>query len=84
VSAGGGVSELEEIAITVPLAGISLPDLLVAAGLAQSRSVGRRLVRQGGVRVDGEVQTDELRMFAAGVDHEVRVGKRQAARVRLT
>ena len=84
VSAGGGVSELDETAITVPLAGISLPDLLVAAGLAQSRSVGRRLVRQGGVRVDGEVQTDELRMFAAGVDHEVRVGKRQAARVRLT
>lgn len=84
VSAGGGVSELEETSITVPLAGISLPDLLVAAGLAQSRSVGRRLVRQGGVRVDGEVQTDELRMFSAGVDHEVRVGKRQAARVRLT
>jgi tyrosyl-tRNA synthetase len=84
VSAGGGVSELEETSVTVPLAGISLPDLLVAAGLASSRSVGRRLVRQGGVRVDGEVQTDELRMFAAGVDHEVRVGKRQAARVRLT
>ncbi len=51
-----------------PLAGISLPDVLVAAGLASSRSVGRRLVRQSGVRVDGEVQTDENRMFAAGTD----------------
>jgi len=30
------------------------------------------------------VQADVLRMFAAGADHEVRVGKRQAARVRLT
>ena len=84
VSGGQVVSEIEETTVTVPLAGISLPDLLVSAGLASSRSVGRRLVRQGGVRVDGEVQTDELRMFAAGTDHEVRVGKRQAARVRLT
>ncbi|MGH2462410.1 MAG: tyrosine--tRNA ligase [Candidatus Limnocylindria bacterium] len=84
VSGGQIVAEIDEAVVTVPLAGISLPDLLVAAELASSRSVGRRLVRQGGVRVDGEVQTDELRMFAAGTDHEVRVGKRQAARVRLT
>ena len=70
--------------VAVPLAGISLPDLLVVANLASSRSVGRRLVRQGGVRVDGEVQTDENRMFEAGISHEVRVGKRNAARVRLT
>jgi hypothetical protein len=36
------------------------------------------------VRVDGEVQVDENRMFAAGIMHEVRVGKRSAARVNLT
>ena len=85
---GGGegisLSDLEEVDVSVPLAGISLPDMLVVAGLASSRSVGRRLVRQGGVRVDGEVQADENRMFAAGTTHEVRVGKRSAARVRLT
>ena len=84
VGEGEGVSAIEEIEVSVPLAGISLPDLLVAAGLASSRSDGRRLVRQGGVRVDGAVQTDEVRMFAAGSEHEVRVGKRQGARVRLT
>lgn len=86
VGGGEGVSiaDLEEVDVSVPLAGISLPDLLVVAGLASSRSVGRRLVRQSGVRVDGEVQTDENRMFAAGMTHEVRVGKRSAARVRLT
>jgi tyrosyl-tRNA synthetase len=84
VGGGEGVSELEEIDVTVPLAGISLPDLLVVANLASSRSVGRRLIRQGGVRVDGEVQSDENRMFSAGISHEVRVGKRNAARVRLT
>jgi tyrosyl-tRNA synthetase len=84
VGGGEGVTELEEVDVTVPLAGISLPDLLVVTGLASSRSVGRRLVRQGGVRVDGEVQSDENRMFAAGISHDVRVGKRNAARVRLT
>jgi tyrosyl-tRNA synthetase len=86
VGGGEGVSvaEFEEVDVSVPLAGISLPDLLVVAGLASSRSVGRRLVRQSGVRVDGEVQTDENRMFEAGTSHEVRVGKRSAARVRLT
>jgi tyrosyl-tRNA synthetase len=85
---GGGegvdVSSLEEVEVSVPLAGISLPDLLVVAGLASSRGVGRRLVRQGGVRVDGAVQSDENRMFEAGITHEVRVGKRSAALVRLT
>ena len=49
---GGGegisLSDLEEVEVSVPLAGISLPDVLVVAGLASSRSVGRRLVRQGG------------------------------------
>ncbi len=86
VGGGEGISlaDLEEVEVSVPLAGISLPDVLVVAGLASSRSVGRRLVRQSGVRVDGEVQTDENRMFAAGTTHEVRVGKRSAARVRLT
>jgi tyrosyl-tRNA synthetase len=85
---GGGegldASTFEEVEVSVPLAGISLPDLLVAAGLAQSRGVGRRLVRQGGVRVDGEVQSDENRVFAAGTTHEVRVGKRSGALVRLS
>jgi tyrosyl-tRNA synthetase len=86
VGGGEGISlaDLEEVEVSVPLAGISLPDVLVVAGLASSRSVGRRLVRQAGVRVDGEVQADENRMFAAGTTHEVRVGKRSAARVRLT
>jgi tyrosyl-tRNA synthetase len=86
VGGGEGVSvaEFEDVEVSVPLAGISLPDLLVVAGLASSRSVGRRLVRQSGVRVDGDVQTDENRMFEAGMTHEVRVGKRSGARVRLT
>jgi tyrosyl-tRNA synthetase len=63
---------------------MGLLDLIVAAGMAPSRSAARRLVTQGGVRVDGELQGDEARHFSAGESHEVRVGKRQAALVRLT
>lgn len=83
VSTGEGVSEIAAVTLNVPLAGIGLMDLLVAAELAVSRGAARRLVQQGGVRVDGQVQTEELRTFGAGEEHEIRVGKRQAAQVRL-
>jgi len=39
-------------------AGLALPDLLVRTGLAPSKSAGRRLVQQGGVRVNGDQATD--------------------------
>ncbi len=42
-------------------AGLPLLDLLVAAQLAASKGEARRLVRQHGVRVNGEVVGDELR-----------------------
>lgn len=84
VGAGEGVTEAEELTISVPLVGMGLLELIVAAGMAPSRSAARRLVTQGGVRVDGELQGDEARHFSAGESHELRVGKRQAALVRLT
>jgi tyrosyl-tRNA synthetase len=83
VGAGEGSSEIAERTVGAGPDGIDLPDLLIASELATSRADARRLVRQGGVRVDGEVQQDELRRFASGATHEVRVGKRRAARVRL-
>jgi tyrosyl-tRNA synthetase len=55
----------------------------MAADLAVSRGAARRLVQQGGVRIDGGVQGDEVRTFVAGAEHEIRVGKRQGVRVRL-
>ncbi|WP_207458108.1 tyrosine--tRNA ligase [Azospirillum sp. SYSU D00513] len=40
-------------------AGVAVVDLLVRAGLAESKGAARRLVRDGGARVNGEVVTDE-------------------------
>src|SRR5438046_1996053 len=37
---------------------VHLPKLLADAGLVASTSEGRRLIAQGGVRIDGEVATD--------------------------
>lgn len=71
------------IAMDVPAGGIDLPDLVLRAGLAASRSEVRRLVRQGGIRIDGSVENDELRRFSPSGSIEIRVGKRQAAQVEL-
>jgi tyrosyl-tRNA synthetase len=43
--------EMPEFPIGEPMA---IPELLVAAGICQSKSQGRRLVQQGGVKIDGK------------------------------
>lgn len=55
--------------------------LLKTSGLAKSTSEARRLVRQGGVRLDGERVTDpDLHVPAAG-ETVVQVGKRRILKV---
>lgn len=84
VARGEGPDEIREVTLAAGPEGISMTDLLVAAGLASSRSEARRLVRQGGVRLDRTVVDDEHRRVEPGADHELRVGRRQAAQVRIT
>ena len=57
--------------------------LLVSAGLSPSNSEARRLLQQGGVRLDGEVVGDTFATVAAraGSSHLVQVGKRRFARI---
>jgi tyrosyl-tRNA synthetase len=43
--------EMPEMPVGEPIA---IPELLVVTGMCQSRSEARRLVQQGGVRIDGE------------------------------
>ena len=62
----------------------TLPALLKEAGLAQSTSEARRLIQQGGVRVDGEVIADVRHEVAvdAGADPLLlQAGKRRFAEV---
>ncbi len=53
-----------------------LVDLLVAAGLIQSKSEARRRIRQGGVSVDGSVVKDEFLELEITRPTVVKAGKR--------
>jgi tyrosyl-tRNA synthetase len=56
-----------------------LLDVLLAAGLAKSKSEGRRLIEQKGVRLDGAVLSDPAAPLpSAGV---LQVGKRRFVRI---
>ncbi len=57
-------------------------DILAAAGLTKSKGEARRLIRQGGVRLDGEKITDTEFIFSPdGKEHVLRVGRRRFLRV---
>jgi tyrosyl-tRNA synthetase len=63
----------------------ALPRLLVSTGLAPSVAEARRLIEQGGVRVNGERQTNSSGIvFTINADDEIllQVGKRRFLRVR--
>ena len=57
--------------------------LLVAASLAKGTGDARRLIEQGGVKIDGERVTDRGLRLQAGQTLTVQVGKRKFARVRV-
>ena len=63
----------------------SLPvsSILKQAGLTQSTSEARRMVRQGAVRIDGERIDDFEKELAAGATHVIQVGKRRFARITI-
>ncbi len=59
--------------------GLTLLDVLEAAGLIDSRGEGRRLIKQNGVKLDGEVLTDPFLVPGNGV---LQVGKRKFVHLR--
>jgi len=60
---------------------VHLPALLVEAGLVPSRGEGRRLIGQGGLKIDGEVVT-ELDVPRERLNHAVlQAGKRRFLRL---
>ncbi|NUB07885.1 tyrosine--tRNA ligase [Azospirillum sp. Vi22] len=69
-------------------AGVRLADLLAAAGLAESKGAARRLIRDGGARVNGAPVTDEAALLtAADLDGEglirLSAGRKRHALVRV-
>jgi len=69
--------------LTVPADGLRIGALLSLAGLASSNSEATRKLRERAVRVDGELIEDPQRLFNAGFEGLLQIGKRNFARVRL-
>ena len=87
---GGGQlpQDIPEFELPVEGATVPLARVLVDAGLAASNSEARRLIQQGGVKVEGEQVTDIKAEVGtvpvSGHPVLVQVGKRRIARVRFT
>jgi tyrosyl-tRNA synthetase len=77
--------DIPELEITVDSDTILLAKAVVGAGLASSNSDARRLITQGGVKVEGEPIRDiNATLEVGGADPTlVQVGKRKFARLRL-
>jgi len=79
----GDTSLLPLSEIAAPAEGLRLPALLTAAGLTASNSEANRKLKERAVRIDAEVAEDAQRVFTAGFEGVLQVGKRNFARVRL-
>ena len=79
----GDTSTLPVTDIPAPVEGMKLPALLTAAGLTSSNSEANRKLKERAVRIDATVAEDPQRVFAAGFEGVLQVGKRNFARVRL-
>ena len=64
---------------------VGVVDLLAASDLVQSKSDARRLVQQGGIRINGEMIEDPRALIAASrlAGALVKIGKRGYVRVRV-
>jgi len=79
----GDTSSLPLNDIMVSAEGLRLPALLTAAGLTSSNSEANRKLKEHAVRIDAQVVEDPQRVFTAGFQGVLQVGKRNFARVRL-
>lgn len=79
----GDTSLLPMTDIEAPAEGFRLGALLTAAGVTPSNSEASRKLKERAVRIDGEVVDDASRVFMAGFEGVLQVGKRNFARIRL-
>ncbi|MGE7137900.1 tyrosine--tRNA ligase [Luteibacter sp. NPDC031894] len=79
----GDTSLLPLTDIPAPGDGFRLAALLTAAGVTPSNSEANRKLKERAVRIDGEIVEDASRVFTAGFEGVLQVGKRNFARIRL-
>ncbi|MDD2814849.1 MAG: tyrosine--tRNA ligase [Thiotrichaceae bacterium] len=75
--------DLPEITVSSEEAQLGIANLLKEAGLVASTSEAIRLIKQGGVKIDGEKVSDPHLQLAVGSEQVYQVGKRRFARVKL-
>jgi len=77
---------LEVVYLTAPPTslGFVTTQVLRQAGLVSSSSEANRVIEQGGVKIDGERILDRTRVLAKGKEYVIQVGKRKAARIKIS
>ncbi len=76
--------DLAEIEFIVDSNGLAVANLLKQAGLVESTSEALRMIKQGGVKIDGEKLEDPKRVMSPDCHHVYQVGKRKFAKIKLT
>ena len=77
--------DIPELTLTLTSDSIQIANLLKEAGLVESTSEALRMIKQGAVKLDGEIKVDDSKMeFAKGCSHIFQVGKRKFAKVTVS
>jgi len=77
-------TDIPEVSLKAPPAGLVTTQVLKQAGLVQSSSEADRLIAQGGVRINGERISDRKLVFATGETYLVQVGKLKVYRIKIS
>ncbi|MGQ0546547.1 MAG: tyrosine--tRNA ligase [Betaproteobacteria bacterium] len=76
--------DMAEFQVAGGASGVTVTQTIKQAGFAPSVSEAQRLVDQGGVKIDGERISDKSLRFSAGQSFVLQVGKRKAAKIRIS
>lgn len=75
--------DIPEISLFAPDEGLALSVALKEADLTKSTSEALRLIKQGGVKIDGEKVSNTEVKLQKGNDYTIQVGKRRFAQIKV-
>ncbi len=75
--------DVEIVELVIDSGRIPLVKLLKTSGLTPSTAEAIRMIRQGGVRIDGEKITDRDLCLAVNSEHVYQIGKRKFKKIKL-
>ena len=76
-------ADLPELQLPAHEGALPIATLLKEAGLTASSSEALRMIKQGGVKIDGERVEDQSLKLPVGSSHVYQVGKRRCARITI-